>query len=81
MQPGQPEAAARAAEGNRNVFVNQFAAAAGKDRRQASQACPLLLDIAGGYCASLHGQCAGSSSREGCAEKSMRFIYPFTIGI
>ena len=48
IQPGQPVAAAGAAEGNRNVVINQFAAAAGENRRAAGKACPLLLAIAGG---------------------------------
>jgi len=47
IQPGQPVAAAGAAEGNRNVVINQFAAAAGENRRAAGKACPLLLAIAG----------------------------------
>ena len=47
-QPGQPVAAAGAAEGNRNVVVDQLAAAAGEDRRTVGKACPLLLAIVGG---------------------------------
>ena len=41
-------AAAGAAEANRNVVINQFAAAAGEDGRAAGKACPLLLAIVGG---------------------------------
>ena|SRR5208283_2504903 len=48
IQPGQPVAAAGAAEGNRNVVINQFAAAAGENRRPAGKACAVLLAIAGG---------------------------------
>jgi hypothetical protein len=36
------------AKGNRNVVVDQLAAAAGEDRRTVGKACPLLLAIVGG---------------------------------
>jgi hypothetical protein len=39
---------AGAAEGNRNVVVDQLAAAAGEDRRPVGKACPLLLAIVDG---------------------------------
>jgi hypothetical protein len=48
IQLGQPVAAAGAAEGNRNVVVDQHAATAGEDRWAADKARPLLLVIAGG---------------------------------
>ena len=48
LQLGQPLAAAGAAEGNRYVVVNQFAAAVGEDGWAADQACSLLLAIVGG---------------------------------
>ena len=48
IQPGQPVAAAGAAEGNRHMVVDQLAAAAGEDQRTADQACPLLLAAVGG---------------------------------
>jgi hypothetical protein len=47
IQLGQPVAAAGAAEGNRNMVIDQFAAAVGENRRAADQACPLLLAIVG----------------------------------
>jgi hypothetical protein len=47
IQLGQPVAAAGAAEGNRNVVVDQLAAAAGEDRRPVGKACPLLLAVVG----------------------------------
>jgi hypothetical protein len=47
IQLGQPVAAAGAAEGNRNVVVDQLAAAAGEDRRAVGKACPLLLAVVG----------------------------------
>ena len=48
IQLGQPLAAAGAAEGNRNVVINEFAATVGEDGRQEGQTCPLLLATAGG---------------------------------
>jgi hypothetical protein len=48
LQLGQPVAAAGAAEGNRNVLVDQLAAAAGEGRRTVGKARPLLLAIVGG---------------------------------
>src|ERR1035437_7329024 len=47
IQLGQPVASAGAAEGNRNVVVDQLAAAAGEDRRPVGQAFPLLLAVLG----------------------------------
>ena len=41
-------ASAGAAEGNRNVVVDQLAATVGEDRRAAGKEYPLLLAIAGG---------------------------------
>src|ERR1035437_9088594 len=38
IQLGQPVAAAGAAEGNRNMVIDQFAAAVGENRRAADQA-------------------------------------------
>ena len=46
IQTGQPVAAAGAAEGNRNVVVDQLAATVGEDRRATGQACAVLLAIA-----------------------------------
>ena len=48
IQPGQPVAAAGAAEGNRNMVFDQLAAAAGEDRRTVGKACLVLLAIVGG---------------------------------
>jgi hypothetical protein len=48
LQPGQPVAAAGAAEGNRNVVVDQLAATVGEDRWTAGEACPLPPAFAGG---------------------------------
>ena len=47
MQPLQPAAVPGAAKGNREVVINQFASAAGENRRASGKACPLLLVIAG----------------------------------
>ena len=47
LQPGKPVAAAGAAEEDRELVADQLAATAGEDRRQAGQACPLLLADAG----------------------------------
>lgn len=44
----QQERCAGAAERNRNVVSNQFAAAVGEDGRTADKACLLLLAIVGG---------------------------------
>ncbi len=40
IQLGQPAAAADAAEGNRQMVVDQLAAVASEDRRAAGKACP-----------------------------------------
>jgi hypothetical protein len=48
LQPGQFVAEAGAAEGNRNVVVDQLAAMVGKDRRATGKACAVLLADAGG---------------------------------
>jgi hypothetical protein len=45
IQLGQPVAEAGAAEGNRNVVVDQLAAAASEDRQPVGKACPLLLAV------------------------------------
>ena len=47
LQPGEPVAAAGAAEENRELVADQLAAAVGEDRRQADQARALLLADAG----------------------------------
>jgi Transposase DDE domain group 1 len=46
--PGEPVAAAGAAEGNRQVVADQPIAAAGEDGRPVGEACPTLLALAGG---------------------------------
>jgi hypothetical protein len=48
IQLGKPVAAAGAAKGNRNVVIDQFAATAGEDWREAGKACSLLLAAVGG---------------------------------
>src|ERR1700694_2642886 len=47
LQPGQPLAAARAAEENRRLVADKLAAAAGENRQEAGQARPILLAVAG----------------------------------
>jgi hypothetical protein len=47
IQLGQPVAAAGAIEGNRNVVVDQLAAATGEDRRPVGKSCLLLLAVVG----------------------------------
>src|SRR5208283_4681505 len=47
VQPGKPVAAFGTAEEDRELVADQFAAAVGEDRRQAGQACPVLLADAG----------------------------------
>jgi hypothetical protein len=48
LQPGQLVAAARAAEKNRQLVVDELAAAAGENRRTPNQAHPPSLAAAGG---------------------------------
>src|SRR5260370_41146256 len=47
LQLGKPLAAAGAAEEDRELVSDQFAAAAGEEGRQAGQACSVLLADAG----------------------------------
>ena len=48
LQPGEPVAAARAAQEDRQLVLDQLAAEAGKDGRSAGETCPLLLAAPGG---------------------------------
>src|ERR1039458_7373652 len=48
LQPGEPVAAAGAAEEDRELVADEFAAAVGEDRRAVSEACPVLLAAVGG---------------------------------
>ena len=48
LQPGESVSTAGAAERNRNVVVDQLAAAAGEDRRTVGKARAVLLADAGG---------------------------------
>ena len=48
LQPREPVAAAGAAEGDREVVVDELTAAAGEDRRATDQARSLLLATVGG---------------------------------
>ena len=48
IQPGEPVAAAGAAEENRPLVAHELAAAAGENRRTPDQARPILLAAAGG---------------------------------
>ncbi len=48
LQPGQSVAAAGAPKGNRNVVIDQPAAAVGENRRTVGKACSLLLAAPGG---------------------------------
>jgi hypothetical protein len=71
LQLGKPLAAAGAAEENRELVADQFAAAAGEDTRQAGQARPMLLADAGrepSQTAAVRGhgpadRCAGGGDR------------------
>ena len=47
IQLGEPVAEVGVAEGNRNVVINQPAAAVGENGRAADQTRPLLLAVAG----------------------------------
>src|SRR5450759_329235 len=81
LQLGKPLAAAGAAEENRELVADQFAAAAGQDRRQAGQARPILLADAGrepSHTAAVreHGpadRCAGGGDRVADFGTSCRF--------
>src|ERR1019366_8565270 len=48
VQPGESVAEAGAAEADRELVVDELAATVGEDRRQADQACAVLLAAAGG---------------------------------
>ena len=48
IQPGQPVAAAGAAEGRREVFLDELAATASEERRPVGKVCSLLMAAAGG---------------------------------
>ena len=48
LQPGEFVAAAGVAQANRELVADEFAAAAGEDRRTAGETCSLLLAAAGG---------------------------------
>src|ERR1019366_10076180 len=80
VQPGESVAEAGAAEADRELVVDELAATVGEDRRQADQACAVLLAAAGGEPSDAapvrgHGapnRSAAGAHRIGCGREANR---------